>query len=199
MRYTNTAEALEALWAKCQAGPHKISTPFIMLWTLTHPALLKNDRITGAVSPYPAGVSREACRYGQIGINYERCTNNRMLKMDLLEMGADGEPEWFIAEELWYGKGRKVKDDPFLVYHIDTMKRYLCFKPREKTPGGKIMIGYDKWRDLSTGQEISVPSASLMKDKPRLRPGKIPWRTIALDSIFAFECGELFETIQFAA
>lgn len=139
-------------------------------------------------------VVRIARRNGIIGCSYESSVNRRREK-EGQPANHDGIILYFVALELWNGKG--VYDTPYTARHINTNRRYICFRPSQDGEGEQVIVD-ETWYN-ENGQEIQLDTIAPYfhadsKNKRQEVDCPVLWRTIAFENIEAVVYGgKLYE------
>lgn len=184
----------------------KPGAKIVTLTSRTRPKLNKKHRLTGAPLPYKQGVERIATRSGIIGCSYESSVN-RQRDREGGPTDDEGNVEVFHAEKLWNGKGEH--DGPLTVRHKGTGKRYITFKPTNKTHddgSDGVLIVADQWLDVETGRTLTQAEIDELdyyqtEKKDNKRQGtdrEIFWRTIELENILQIRHGDIYDIKQAA-
>lgn len=161
----------------------------VSLATQTRPKLLVKSRATGepTADRFPAGVERRAIGRFVLNFDYENNVNAQRLR--------EGKADDFQAQGLWVSKAHPEgagKADPefpkFMVYHVDTLKRYLRARPHTNKQG-RILKEHDQYVDLATGQPIT--GEALEDLKANYMPAKSPSKSQQLDKEVPVRCIEV--------
>jgi hypothetical protein len=166
----------------------------VSLMTATQPKLLAKSRANGVPTAerFPAGVERRAIGRFVLNFDYAGNVNQERLREE--------KPADFKAAGLWVSKthpegaGQAVPEWPaFMVYHVDTLKRYLRTRPYTDRHG-QLRKEFDQYIDLASGQPIVGDALKDLKDNymPAKSPAKkqdldreIPVRCIAVENVVA--------------
>jgi hypothetical protein len=163
MQVASVHEALAMIAANNPPG-----APFATIFTSTMPKLRRG-------SPYAAGVVHNASRAGQLGCSYESCVNRLLARQDAPDAG------FFVADQLWRGKGAHLEGSRYLVRHIDTEQLYLCFR--------QSSVVWEQYLDAASGEPCD-PTQWLYESVQR--DDRVIWRTVKIENVLAIKVGEIY-------
>lgn len=167
-------------------------------------------------NPFVNGVCHLMYQTVLIKADYERMVNNqrgRELEQYKYNLPTppkflknpppEPEAEVFIAEELWNGKGLRDERYPrFVVYHVETLQRYMCYRPSSTAEDGSPTPITSEYTDAMTGSVLTyendlkdfMPAKS--KPKSQMTEKMIPWQVVKLENIVSVKFrGEVFEIV----
>lgn len=148
---------------------NNIVAPFAKITLCTKPKLLAS-----AKPVYPEGIEKISTFCAQLGSNYENVVKNLTQDFD------------FKAEALWNGAGRHLKENRYLVEHVDKPGQlYLAYRPIPNT--AKI----ERWFDAATQKQIEAPIDFLPKKSPS-KTG-VAWRVVMLENVQEIQAGATFD------
>lgn len=156
----------------------------VTIVTLTDCTKNKTMRVRG--NDFRDNVFHLAERNVFIGADYESCVN-RQRDRECQPINLDGSVDYFNAEQLWNGKGKKI--NKYVYLHTEKQMLYIAYKPRTDSEN-KIVNRQSVYQNADgvayTPQEVAYIKGFMTERGEALKQGvdkQVFWNTLKLPNL----------------